>query len=101
MGKYYGNMFRPEPKFVLQRGHWYCMEMMLKANTPGRADGEQAFWVNGKLIGHFKGIRWRTTDALKINCFQPMLYIHDNKKVNRVYYDDIVVSRDYIGPKMD
>ena len=98
MGKYYGNMFRPRQKFVVERGRWYCMEIMLKANTAGHADGEQAFWVDGKLIGHFKGIRWRTTDALKINCFVPMLYIHDNKQVNRVFYDDIVVSREYIGP---
>ncbi|MBZ0258437.1 hypothetical protein K8I31_20385, partial [bacterium] len=28
MDKYWGDMFKPEPKFVLKRGQWYCMEMM-------------------------------------------------------------------------
>jgi len=97
-GNYWGNMFKPEKKTLLERGRWYCLEMMVKVNAPDTADGEQAFWVDGKLVGHFTGIRWRTTDALKVNGFWLMLYIHDNPQVNRVWYDDVVVSRSYIGP---
>ena len=95
---YYGNPFRPDsPPVLIQRGRWYCMEMMVKANTPNQADGEQAFWVDGQLKGHYTGIRWRTTDKLKINCLWVLLYIHKNKQVNRVWFDDIVVAKDYIG----
>ena len=76
---------------------WYCMEMMLKANVAGWSNGEQAFWINGKLIAHFKNIIWRHTNDLKINSFLLGLYIHDNKKVNRMWYDDVIVSTGYIG----
>jgi hypothetical protein len=97
-GNYWGNMFRPAKKTLLDRGRWYCLEMMVKLNHPDRADGEQAFWVDGKLVGHFTGIRWRTVDTLKVNGFWLELYIHDNPKANTLWYDDAVVSRSYIGP---
>lgn len=96
-GMYWGNIFKSQRKVLIKRDRWYCMEMMLKANTAGRPDGEQAFWVNGKLIGHFKNITWRLTDDLKINKFSFGLYIHDNKKINRVWYDDVVVSTGFVG----
>jgi len=98
-GPYYGNSFRPDnPPVLIERGRWYCMEMMLKVNHPDRADGEQAFWIDGKLKGHYTGIRWRTTEKLKVNCLWLLLYIHDNKQVNRVWFDDVVVATEYIGP---
>jgi len=97
-GHYWGNMFKPNRKFLLSRGRWYCLEMMVKLNQPGEADGEQAFWVDGKLIGRFTGIRWRTVEDLKVNGFWLELYIHDNPKTNTVWYDDAVVAKSYIGP---
>lgn len=98
-GPYYGNPFRPTDSPVLVKlGRWYCMEMMVKVNHPDRADGEQAFWIDGQLKGHYTGIRWRTTDKLKINCLWLLLYIHDNKQVNRVWFDDVVVATEYVGP---
>ena len=96
-GKYYANVFKPETKVLIERGKWYCMEMMLKANDAGLNNGEQAFWINGELIGHFKNMVWRFTNDLKINSFQLGLYIHDNEKTNRIWYDDIIVSTGYIG----
>jgi hypothetical protein len=96
-GKYYGNIFKAEKKVLIERGRWYCMEMMLKANDPGLHNGEQAFWINSELIGHFKNITWRFTNDLKINSFQLGLYIHDNEKTNHIWYDDIIVSTGYIG----
>lgn len=98
-GKYWGNFFKPKRKVFIRPGGWYCMEMMLKANfLPTINNGEQAFWINGKLIGWFKGITWRYTNDLLINSFLIGLYVHDNPKINRVWYDDIVVSTEYIGP---
>jgi len=98
MGKYWGEMMRPEPSVLIERGRWYCLEMMVKANTPGKADGEQAFWVDGKRIGHFTGIRWRDTADLKINDFWLMLYVHNSPKVNRVWFDEVAIGTEYIGP---
>jgi hypothetical protein len=96
-GKYWGNLFKPKRKILIKRDRWYCMEMMLRANDAGRNNGEQAFWINGKLIGRFKNITWRYTNDLKINSFLLGLYIHDNKKINRIWYDDVVVSTGFIG----
>ena len=101
-GKYWGNSFMPEPAVVPERGRWYAMEMMVQANTPGRADGRQAFWVDGKKIGDFGGIEWRASADLKANAFWLMSYVTEHSaktnKVNRVWFDDVVVATDYIGP---
>jgi len=101
-GKYWGNSFAPKEPAQVRRGRWYCMEMMVQANTPGKADGRQAFWVDGKLVGDFAGIQWRKVAELKINAFWLMSYItsHSAKtnRVNRVWFDDLVVATDYVGP---
>jgi len=98
---------KPEP---IEPGRWYCVEAMLKANSsPDKADGEQAFWVDGELYGRFTGFRWRTTDKLKINSFWLLFYNTDqparhNKdpnpesRVMEVWFDDVVVATEYVGP---
>ena len=97
-GNYWGNTFQPKTDFAMERGRWYCWEMMVRMNTRGKADGEQAFWVDSKLIGDFKGLRLRAVEGLKLNAFMLGLYLHDNKQVNRLWYDDVVIATSYIGP---
>jgi hypothetical protein len=59
VGHCWGNSFNATQE-PIQPGRWYWVEAMLQANAmPSTADGEQAFWMDGKLTGHFKGIRWR------------------------------------------
>ena len=94
----------------IEPGRWYCVEVMLKANSkPDKADGEQAFWIDGELYGRFTGFRWRTTDELKINSFWLLYYNtdqparhnkdpHPESRVMEVWFDDIVVATEYIGP---
>lgn len=74
------------------------MEMMVKANTPGFKDGEQAFWIDGQKIGHWTGLRFRDSQILEVNCFWLLLFIHENTKINKIWYDEVVVSTSYIGP---
>jgi hypothetical protein len=83
--------------------------MMIQANSKADlADGQQAFWVDGKLVGEFKGFRWRSTDALKLNSFW---LLHDGetgstinndpdhaKRAYDVWFDDLVIATEYIGP---
>ena len=60
-GKYWGNFFDPPQPAAIEPGRWTCVEAMLKTNSaPDAADGEQAFWVDGKKVGEFKGFRWRS-----------------------------------------
>ncbi len=97
-GNYWGNVFLSDPLVAIERGRWYCMEMMLKLNTPGRPDGEQAAWIDGERVIHTTGLRWRDTDELKIHCFWLELYVHNSPQVNRVWFDQVALSTEYIGP---
>jgi hypothetical protein len=112
MNKYWGNSFTPKPPVLIPRDRWICAEFMLKANSaPDKADGEQAFWIDGKLAGRFTGIRWRSSNDLKINKLWLEHYIgigsgapfeakayYPNGKFHRVWFDDVVVATQYIGP---
>jgi hypothetical protein len=74
---------------------------MLKHNPPDQRDGEQAFWIDGELRGHWKGINWRTTEGLKANALTLESYVTDRWTENRtniVYFDNVVIAREYIGP---
>jgi hypothetical protein len=100
-GKYWGNSFSPEPQAVIQKDRWICAEFMLKHNTPGQSDGEQAFWIDGRLLGHWTGINWRKTESLKANALTLESYVTDRwtkNSTNIVYFDNVVIAREYIGP---
>jgi hypothetical protein len=107
-GDYWGNSFSAGAD-AIPRGQWICMESMVKANSPNAADGEQAFWIDGKPAGHFKGIRWRSTDLLKLNSFWLQYDVDDNTAKHNndatpkdreyeVWFDDVVLATEYIGP---
>ena len=100
-GKYWGNSFLPSGQEPIQKGHWICAEFMLKQNKPGQADGEQAFWIDGKLLGHWRGINWRKSEGLKANALTLESYVTDRwtkNPTNIVYFDNLVIARRYIGP---
>jgi len=102
-GHYWGNMLGPEEqeRLIPKRGEWLCLEHMIKANDVGQANGELAAWINGELYIHYKGIRWRSAAALKIKRFDLGVYIHAAEQSNTVWYDDVVLSTGYIGPKAE
>ncbi|MBX3118189.1 MAG: hypothetical protein KF784_03925 [Fimbriimonadaceae bacterium] len=118
MNKYWGNAFFPpgpgkgEPasskRVIPPLDKWQCWEFMIQANSaPEKADGKQAMWVDGKLIGEFTGIRWRTRNDVKVNCFWLEHYGYDPgdptkaywKDKQSVWFDDIVIATKYIGPR--
>ncbi len=97
---YYGNGFSPGRDVIAPRGEWICVEFMVRANSsPGKSDGAQGFWIDGKLAGFwgpgtargrwrgdsfrpgggelFPGFRWRTDMRLKINTFWLLYYMTD------------------------
>jgi len=100
-GKYWGNSFKPEEQPVIRKDRWICCEFMIKHNTPGKPDGEQAFWIDGQPMGHWKGINWRKTKGLMANALTLESYVTDRwtkNPVNIVYFDDLVIAKEYIGP---
>jgi predicted amidohydrolase len=117
MNKYWGNGFFPpgpgkgtaagDARVIPPLNQWQCWEFMIHANTaPDKADGKQAMWVDGKLVGEFTGIRWRNVPDLKVNCLWLEHYGYDEgdptkaywKDSQSVWFDDVVVARRYIGP---
>lgn len=117
MDKYWGNAFFPPGpgkgkaagagRVMPPLDRWQCWEFMLQANTaPDKADGRQAMWVDGKLVGDFTGIRWRNDLDLKVNCLWLEHYGYDESDPTRqftkdrqaVWFDDVVVAREYVGP---
>lgn len=96
----YGNLFRPEDIPLVEKGEWISAELMLKHNTPGKTDGEQAFWINGELIGHWGGINWRTSPTLWANAFVLETYLQGplTTSNNTALFDNVVIASEYIGP---
>jgi hypothetical protein len=93
---------------VPKREAWTCVEWRVKANAAGRADGELDCWIDGQKCGEFRGIEWRSADALKVNKVQlslwlePAAYARTGGGATRtVWYDDVVVATRYIGPKSE
>lgn len=100
-GNYWGNSFAVPTADLIPKDRWICVEFMLKHNTPGTPDGEQAFWIDGALQGHWRGINWRKTESLKANALTLESYITDRwtqNPVNVVSFDNVVVAKRYIGP---
>jgi hypothetical protein len=95
----FGAQFTPRPNLNVERGRWYCYELMLTANTPGKRDGRVAFWLDGKLGGDFPNLRFRNTAALKPN--HAVICVHSSRtQPNKtLWYDDVVVGTSYIGPQ--
>jgi hypothetical protein len=142
-GQTWGNVFIRDPRLVVDKGRWICVEQMIHMNDVEDSNGEQALWLDGKLVAHlgkgfprgrwtfdkfepgrggggvrwndalgdrehfevpdggepFDGYRWRTVPELNINYV--WLYIYTQKVAGhriRVWFDDVVVATDYIGP---
>jgi MYXO-CTERM domain-containing protein len=95
----WGNHFEPEPAVVLPRGQWVCLEMFMKLNTPGAADGEMAFWIDDQLGVAVDGMRWRDVPELGLNkaFLQHYIEVGDTDVSNRVWFDNVVVSTERIG----
>jgi hypothetical protein len=51
-GQTWGNSFIRDPNLKVARGEWICVEQMIQLNQPSQSDGEQALWINGKLVSH-------------------------------------------------
>jgi hypothetical protein len=62
----------------------------------------------GKDVEPFEGFRWRSTNDLKVNFFWLSHYVTENAarqnkvanppRLNRVWFDDVVVATSYVGP---
>lgn len=98
----WGNLFSANPRPVLPRDQWVCLEISQRLNTPGQADGEMSFWVNDTLGHRQTGMQWRDVSELQLNkaWLQHYIATGDATQSNRVWFDDMVVSTQRIGCAM-
>lgn len=40
----------------ITRGKWCFLEVLLRANTPGKSDGQATWWLDGQLVGSYMDI---------------------------------------------
>ncbi|MBW2263907.1 MAG: hypothetical protein JRG91_18255 [Deltaproteobacteria bacterium] len=96
----WGDAYRPDPAFSLPVGEWFCLEMMLQANTPDEHDGVMAYWVNGAPVDRVEEFLWRIDPDLQLNRVGLQHYITTDDAdghSNRVWFDDVVVITSRIG----
>lgn len=98
-GNWWGNMLQPtsERRVIPKRGEWVCLEQMIQVNTIGASDGELAAWIDGELYLHLQGLRWRTDERVKLKRFDVGIYVHEARRSNTVWYDDVAISTGYVG----
>lgn len=99
-----------QPKYLLnnngndidiESGQWYAVELMVKPNTPGVKDGEIKLWINGVLQLHYTGQNLRGNITRGVNSFWITSYFGGQATIHpeqSVWYDNIVVSKNYVGP---
>jgi hypothetical protein len=90
--------FKAMPNFLPQRNRWYCYELMVRANTPGQNDGEVKYWIDGKLISDFPDLNVRSISTLKIDEAHIGLHAAHSERLNKKWYDNVVIATQYIGP---
>lgn len=97
----FGKDFISRPLILTPMDQWFCYELMVKANTPGKRDGRVAIWVDGKLVGDFQNLRFRDIETLKMNRAGICFHIKTNPKGEaKKWFDNVVIADSYIGPMM-
>jgi hypothetical protein len=95
--------FRAMPKHQAVRGQWNCYEIMVKANTVKSDgtwlnDGEVAWWIDGQLDGRITNLFLRSISSLKMDAVRLALHGTSSARVNKKWYDNVVIATQYIGP---
>jgi hypothetical protein len=90
--------FKPLPNWQPIRGVWYCYEFMVQVNALGTRNGVVAYWINGQLKGRWPNLFIRSIDSLKIDFASLDLHATKSARVNKKWYDNVVIARSYIGP---
>ncbi len=90
-------------RFTFSKGEWTCLEMRVRLNTPGVADGEMEYWIDDAPAFAVRDMRWRTVDTVALNRVELQHYINGSnwfgtpEQSNEVWFDDVVISTRRVG----
>lgn len=85
----------------LEKNRWYSIEQFVRLNTPGMSDGVLRTWVDGELAFEKMDIRYRDVADLKIEALWMNVYHGGTSPAVSdlsLYIDNLVISREYVGP---
>jgi hypothetical protein len=107
----WGENYEVQKRLPIKAGAWHCVERHMKLNSvdpretdPGEADGLEELWIDGELTIRKTGVRFRRVPQLHITFFSLETYYHglpeefDRANPIKVYFDNVVIARKYIGP---
>ena len=95
---------RPPSDFQItateESGHWILVESRAKLNTPGKSDGINQLWIDGRLETERTGLNFRGNyTAHGINAvFLESYWNRGSVKTQGRWYDNFVISTKPIGP---
>ncbi len=83
-----------------ESGRWVCVEAGAKLNTPGKKDGVNQLWIDGRLEAERRNLDWRGTyTAHGINAVFLETYWNKGSPVDQKrWIDNFVISTKPIGP---
>jgi hypothetical protein len=81
-------------------GWWVCVEARAKLNTPGKRDGLNQLWIDGRLEAERHNLDWRGTYIDRgINAVFLEAYWNQGSPVDQArWIDNFVISTKPIGP---
>ncbi len=85
---------------IKESGYWVMVESRVKLNTPGKSDGINQLWIDGRLECERKNLNFRDSyDVYGINAVFLEAYWNNGSPVKQSrWYDNFVVSTSRIGP---
>jgi hypothetical protein len=86
------------PNFNVPRGVWFEYEFMVRLNDLGVRNGEVKVWKDGVVVADFPDLFIRSVSDLLIDTIFFGMHTHWSRRVNRVWWDNVVIARQYIGP---
>jgi hypothetical protein len=94
------------PRLRVTRGGWNTIEMHVRMNEPGRADGVFELWLNGRRCLLLDRVEWRSRRWPDLRITQQdveWFYGGSSRdypdRESKIAFDDAVLSRSYIGPR--
>ena len=83
-----------------ESGRWVCVEARVKLNTPGKKDGLNQLWIDGRLEAERKNLDWRGRYTEHgINAVFLETYWNKGSPVTQSrWIDNFVISTQPIGP---
>ena len=95
---------RPPSQFPVhateESGYWVLIESHAKLNTPGKRDGVNELWIDGRLECRRTGLDWRGSyTGHGLNAVFLEAYWNEGSPVDQTrWYDNFVISTKPIGP---